>query len=382
MKNLLLCLTLILGLLAACQRKDKHPPADTLPVDSTIQDTISTTKTVPAMPAPQLNRAEAKRLAALPLACLETEFPNKLSQVLGSTEDLGRPKELHPAFYGCFDWHSAVHGHWSLVKLLKQFPDLEEANDIRAKLKARISKENILQEVAYFEGKHNKSYERTYGWAWLLKLAEELYTWEDPLGDSLATNLAPLTQLIVERYLEFLPKLRYPLRIGTHTNTGFGLAFAYDYAQTVGDSSLQALISKRAKDFFLTDKNGPIQWEPGGYDFLSPCLEEVDIMRRVLDKAAFKTWLQDFLPALANPDFQWAPGEVSDRQDGHLVHLDGVNFSRAWCLYGIANTLPEYQHLRQLAHQHIHHSLPEITDGHYEGGHWLASFAIYALSCQ
>lgn len=329
------------------------------------------------IPTPTFDLAEANRLSKLPLACLETEYPNKLNQVLSNKEDLQSPSQLHPAFYGCFDWHSAVHGHWSLVALLKDFPDLDKADLIKEKLAQRISKENILAEVIYFQ--KDKNFERTYGWAWLLKLAEELHTWDSPFARELETNLQPLTDFIVNCYIEFLPKLHYPIRIGTHTNIGFGLAFAYDYAQTTDNQKLIDAITVNAKRFFLKDKNGPIAWEPDGYDFLSPCLEEIDIMRRVLPKAEFATWLKGFLPQLSDPNFHLEPGIVSDRQDGHLVHLDGVNFSRAWCLYGIAKTLPEYAHLNNLAHLHINHSLSAITDGNYEGGHWLASFAIYGL---
>lgn len=168
-----------------------------------------------------------------------------MSQVLASSDELLSPSELHPAFYGCFAWHSAVHGHWSLVRLLKQFPDLENANSIKQKLATRISKENILKEIVYFRSKHNKNFERTYGWAWLLKLAGELHTWETPFAKELESYLQPLTDMIVEKYIEFLPKLYYPIRIGTHTNTGFGLAFAYDYAETVGHEALKNTIATR-----------------------------------------------------------------------------------------------------------------------------------------
>lgn len=323
---------------------------------------------------------EANRLAALPLHCMQEEYPNKLNQTIGSEEDLQSPKALHPAFYGCFDWHSSVHGHWSLVSLLKQFPNLENKDEIKRKLAENISKENIEIEIEYFKGKYNKSFERTYGWAWLLKLAEELHTWNDPLARELEANLQPLTDIIVQGYLDFLPKLNYPIRVGEHTNTAFGLTFAYDYAKTVNNTTLQNLITKRAKDFYLSDENCPISWEPSGFDFLSPCLEEADIMRRVLTKDEFKNWLQTFLPQLADKNFQLAQGKVSDRTDGKLVHLDGVNFSRAWCLYGIANEFPEYAHLKNIANQHVNFSLPSIVDDNYEGTHWLGSFAIYALN--
>lgn len=328
----------------------------------------------------RLDLSEANRLARLPLHCLQTEYPNKLGQVLGDSTQLQSPKALHPAFYGCFDWHSSVHGHWSLVSLLKQFPTLENRALIQEKLAQNISPKNIAAEVLYFKEKYNQSFERTYGWAWLLKLAEELHTWDDPLARTLEQNLQPLTDLIVEGYLNFLPKLNYPIRVGEHTNTAFGLTFAYDYAQTVDHQPLKELIMQRAKDFFLADVQCPLSWEPSGFDFLSPCLEEADLMRRILSAEEFKSWFTQFLPQLASKNFKWSPGEVSDRTDGKLVHLDGVNFSRAWCLYGIAHHFEEYKHLKQVADEHIRYSLPSIVDDNYEGTHWLGSFAIYALN--
>ncbi len=329
---------------------------------------------------PVLNLQEANRLAKLPLNCMETEYPNRLGQTLGSDEDLLSPKELHPAFYGCFDWHSAVHGHWSLVRLLKEFPELENANEIKKKLQLSMSPENILKEVAYFDGEHNKTFERTYGWAWLLKLDEELHTWDDPLARELENNLQPLTDLLVGKYLEFLPKLLYPIRVGEHPNTAFGLSFAWDYAETVKNDSLKVIIETRSKEFYLNDKECPLTWEPGGFDFLSPCLEEAALMKRVLPTNEFRLWLNNFLPQLKDPDFKLEPGKVSDRTDGKLVHLDGVNFSRAWSLNKIAENLPKYKHLNSIAIDHINYSLPSIVDENYEGGHWLGSFAIYALS--
>ncbi len=328
---------------------------------------------------PVLNLEQANKLAALPLDCINTEYPNKLSQTLGSEADLKTPNELHPSFYGCFDWHSAVHGHWSLVRLLKSFPNLDGAADIKQRLLNNISKEHILTEVAYFDMTYNKSFERTYGWAWLLKLAEELHTWNDETAQKLTANLQPLTNLIVDKYIEFLPKLNYPMRVGTHTNTAFGLSFAYDYAKTVNHQALKDAIESRAKYFFLNDSNCPMSWEPSGTDFLSPCLEEAALMKRLLPKEEFRIWLDQFLPALKNKNYNLEVGLVSDRTDGHLVHLDGVNFSRAWSLYTIAEGLPEYQHLKNIANHHINYSLPSIFGDSYEGGHWLGSFAIYAL---
>lgn len=332
------------------------------------------------IPEPQLDLAQAAQLATLPLSCIDREYPNKLGQVLGDETDLGNPKTLHPAFYGCFDWHSAVHGHWSLVALLKDFPELENAAEIRNRLAEQITAEHIAGEVEYFKGEHNTSFERTYGWAWLLKLAEELHTWEgDTLAQELASNLQPLTDLIVERYLTFLPKLVYPIRTGEHPNTAFGLAFAWDYAKATDNGPLLEMISARARDFYLQDRDAKLVWEPSGYDFLSPILSEVDIMRRVLSTNEFHDWLSDFLPEVMRPDFSLAVGRVGDRSDGKLVHLDGLNFSRAWVFYGLAKQYPRYGHLRLVGHQHVNYSLPELIGDSYEGGHWLGSFAIYAL---
>lgn len=340
--------------------------------------TVSISK--PIYGIPKLNLKAANKLVDLPLHCMNIEYPNRLSQTLGGGDDLKPPTQLHPAFYGCFDWHSAVHGHWSLVSLLKQFPEIDKAEEVKQRLLNNISEVNIEKEIDYFQGEHNKSFERTYGWAWLLKLAEELHTWEAPIARTLETNLQPLTDLIIEKYIEFLPKLNYPQRVGTHTNTAFGLSFAYDYAETVNHKALKNAISERAKYFFLNDENCPMRWEPSGSDFLSPCLEEAALMKRLLTKAAFRTWFKGFLPELKNKDYKLEVGLVSDRTDGQLVHLDGVNFSRAWSLNKISEGLPEYKHLRFVANSHVNYSLPSIFGDSYEGGHWLGSFAIYALN--
>lgn len=328
----------------------------------------------------KLTLQEANRLAELPLHCMQVEYPNKLNQTLENESYLKGPKALHPAFYGCFDWHSSVHGHWMLVSLLKQFPELNKKEEIRRKLLENISKENIGQEVAYFHAPQNSSFERTYGWAWVLKLAEEIHLWDDPLARELEKNLQPLTDLMVEKYLEFLPKLIYPIRVGEHTNIAFGLSLAYDYAETLNHEELKGLIKNRAMDWFQNDENCPLNWEPSGFDFLSPCFQELDIMRKVMDPASFMVWMNRFMPDLARSDFQLEPGKVSDRTDGKLVHLDGLNFSRAWVLYGLIKAFPDtYGHLIPVANAHVRYSLPSIVDDNYEGTHWLGSFAIYAL---
>ena len=374
----LIKIVLLSTLLLACNTENREKKTMAPPNDRNangIADHLETTRTIPT-----LNIEQANRLLQLPIHCVNTEYPNKLNQTIGGDEDLKSPKELHPTFYGCFDWHSSVHGHWSLVSLLKKFPNLKDASKSKEILLTSISKENIEKEVAYFNQKHNKSYERTYGWAWLLKLAEELHTWNDPIAKELAQNLQPLTDLIVQKYIDFLPRLKYPIRVGEHPNTAFGLAFAWDYANTVGDKILLNIINNRSKDYFMNDKNCPISWEPSGFDFLSACLQEAAIMKRVLPKNEFKNWLSEFLPQLKNKDSKLAVGEVSDRTDGKLVHLYGVNFSRAWCLNKIANDLPEYNHLKNVANNHINYSLPNVVGDSYEGGHWLGSFAIYALN--
>jgi len=374
-------LALILILVVGC-KGDERTKADmnkNVKTDTTAISDISLDGILGAE-AVELNLEQANKLAALPLACINTEYPNKLGQTLGGKQDLQSPKELHPSFYGCFDWHSAVHAQWSLVKLLKQFPKLEKAEEIKAKLEESLSKENIAKEVAYFKTENNKDYERTYGWAWLLKLSQELQTWDSDLGEQLAQNLKPLSDLMVANYTEFLPKLVYPIRVGEHTNTAFALSFAYDYAEAVGDTEFLNLIDKRAKEFYLKDDNCPVTWEPSGFDFLSPCLQEIDIMRKVLPKAAFPLWIEDFMPQLMDKDFDMEVGKVSDRTDGKLVHLDGLNFSRAWVLYGLANKYPDkFGHLRAVADRHVSNSFPNLVGDSYEGGHWLGSFALYAL---
>ncbi|TNE54370.1 MAG: DUF2891 domain-containing protein [Bacteroidetes bacterium] len=327
----------------------------------------------------ELNQKEALRLAQLPCNCLRQEYPNKLNQVLGNEQQLLSPKELHPIFYGCFDWHSSVHGHWMLVALLKRYPELDKELNLTELLDAQFIPTKVLAEMDYFNQKFNTSFERTYGWAWLLKLQEELISWEDPRGKRWSEALAPLCQLIEQRYLEFLPKLNYPIRSGEHTNTAFGLSFALDYAHTTEHQELKNLIQETALRFYQKDQNYPLQLEPSGYDFLSPALQEVNLMQKVLPKADFDSWLQAFLPNLTQKDFQWSPGKVSDRSDGKLVHLDGLNFSRSWCLFELSSSDKKYEHLRKNAKEHLNHSLPQITDGDYMGEHWLASFALYAL---
>jgi len=326
--------------------------------------------------APKLDLQQANRLAQLPLKCINNPLPYKSGVVIAKEADLAMPQEHHPAFYGCFDWHSAVHGHWSLVYLMKQFPKLADRETIIDAIDRNLTAENIAAEIRYFSmNRYSESFERTYGWAWLLKLSEELYTWDNPKAREWYEVLKPLNELLSSKYQSYLPKLVYPIRVGEHTNTAFGLSFAYDYALTINDQALANIIESRAKDFYLQDKNCPIDWEPSGYDFLSPCLQEMDIMRKVLSEEEFAPWASAFLPQLYDGSILLEPAVVKDRTDGKLVHLDGLNFSRAWCLYSINTDLA-----KRIANTHLAFSLDKITDGDYSGEHWLASFALYAFS--
>jgi hypothetical protein len=333
-----------------------------------------------------LNVKSADHFASLALNCIQKPFPYKPGHVIQDSTDNALPIQLHPAFYGCFDWHSSVHGHWMLIRLLKLFPDMKHADQVRKMLAANLTKANLDLEAAYFSRNGSKSFERTYGWAWLLKLVEELHDWDDYDGRHWRRNIQMLEGVIADRYLDFLPRQEYPIRSGEHPNTAFGLTFAWDYARKVGNDQLTALIEKRAKNYFLNDQNCPASWEPSGSDFLSPCLQEADLMRRIMPIEDYWNWLHHFLPGIeeAKPLNLYKPANVSDRSDPKIVHLDGLNLSRAWCLYGIRNTLygknDNRTIIEQAADAHLKATLPHIASGSYEGEHWLASFAVYALS--
>ena len=333
-----------------------------------------------------LTESQASHFTSLALKCVQKEYPNKPDHTINDKADVRSPREMHPAFYGCLDWHSTVHGHWMLVHLLRLFPNLPEAKQVRAALNANLSEENIAGEVAYLKQPSRASFERTYGWAWLLKLAEELRGWEDQDGRRWSKNLQPLADAFVEKYLAFLPKQNYPIRTGVHPNTAFGLAFALDYARAVGDTKLESLIVERAQTYYGHDVNYPGAWEPGGEDFFSPALMEADLMRRVLSKQEFAVWLLRFLPDLSRgqPKALLEPAVVTDRTDPKLVHLDGLNLSRAWCMRNIAAALapgdPARTILAASASAHANAALPYIASGNYEGEHWLASFAVYMLT--
>jgi len=333
-----------------------------------------------------LTEKQASHFAALAMKCVSREFPNKPEHVINNASEVQNPKALHPAFYGCYDWHSSVHGHWMLVRLLKSFPNLPESAQIRTALNANLTAENIAAEVAYMKQPNRQSFERTYGWAWALKLAEELHTWDDADGKRWSGNLKPLAAALSSSYRNFLPKQTYPIRTGVHPNTAFGLAFALDYAKTTGDRELEALLNERSRTYFANDTNYPGAWEPGGEDFFSAALMEADLMQRVMKPAEFAAWFRRFLPGVAkgSPAALLQPAIVTDRSDPKLVHLDGLNLSRAWCMRSIARALPAQDPARvvlsQSAGKHAAAALAHVASGDYAGEHWLASFAVFLLS--
>jgi hypothetical protein len=341
----------------------------------------------PAHPAaasfPSLDAAAAGRFAALALDCVHREYPNKISHTMQSDADARPPRELTPAFYGCYDWHSSVHGHWLLVRLLKQFPDAPFAAPARAALARSLTPANIQAEVDYMRGPGRAPFERPYGLAWLLQLAAELRSWDDPQASEWAQALTPLEVESAQRFAAWLPKLHYPIRVGEHSQTAFAFGLLHDWAVVRGDVGIARLLDDRARAYYLGDRNCPLAYEPSGEDFLSPCLGEADFMRRQLTAAQFSSWLSGFLPGIpTNGRADWlAPGVVTDRSDPKLAHIDGLNLSRAWMLEGIASALPPNDRRRAslmaAARAHEQASLPAVTGEHYEGGHWLGTFAVY-----
>jgi hypothetical protein len=323
-----------------------------------------------------LDASAASHFAQLALKCARQEYPNKLEHVMSGPQEVQPPRALHPAFYGCYDWHSSVHGHWMLARLLRQFPQLAEAAEIRRLLDEHLAPEPIGVEVAYFGQPNRKSFERTYGWGWLLKLQGELRSWDSPDARRWAQALQPLADAVASAFLNFLPRQTYPIRTGVHPNTAFGLTLALDYAQVAHDEKLGALIAERARTYFGKDTSAPLKWEPGGEDFLSPALEEAALMARILPPGEFGTWMKAFLPTL-----NLTPAIVSDRTDPKIVHLDGLNLSRARCLYALAVALRRPA-LARLGDTHAQASLPYIASGSYEGEHWLGTFAVHMLDAR
>jgi hypothetical protein len=334
-------------------------------------------------PATALDEAAAARFAALALECVHREYPNKIAHVMQSDADARPPRELTPAFYGCYDWHSSVHGHWLLARLAKEFPSAPFAAPARAALARSLTPANIAAETEYLRGPGRASFERPYGLAWLLQLARELRTWDDAQAREWAGILEPLEIESAQRIMAWLPKLQYPIRSGEHSQTAFAFGLIADWTQVRGDVGLARLLEERARFYYFADRDCPLRYEPSGEDFLSPCLAEADFMRRVLPEQEFADWLGRFLPGLPKDGrADWlTPGIVTDRSDPKLAHIDGLNLSRAWMLEGIASALPAKDRRRAAliaaAAAHAQASLSAVTGEHYEGGHWLGTFAVY-----
>ena len=337
-------------------------------------------------PGAMLDVAAAGRFAHLALDCVHREYPNKIAHVMASDADARPPRELTPAFYGCYDWHSSVHGHWLLARLARLFPEAPFAQPARAALARSLTPANVAAEVAYLRGPGRSSFERPYGLAWLLQLAAELRNWDDPQAREWAEILAPLENESAGRIMAWLPKLQYPIRSGEHSQTAFAFGLFADWSQARGDVGMARLLEQRARVYYLADRACPLAYEPSGEDFLSPCLAEADFMRRVLPQKEYAAWLAKFLPAIpADGRADWLPpGIVTDRSDPKLAHIDGLNLSRAWMLEGIASGLPADDRRRAAlfgaARAHADAALPAVTGEHYEGGHWLGTFAVYLTS--
>ena len=333
-----------------------------------------------------MDTVTVENFAGLALQCIHQEYPNKIGHVMQSDEDVAPPRELTPAFYGCFDWHSSVHGHWLLVRLAKLYPDAEFAAAARAGLAESLTKERLAGDAAYLAGEGRGSYERPYGIAWLLCLAEELRTWDDDQGRQWAENIAVLEAEAADRFEAWLPKLHYAIRTGEHSQTAFAFGLVLDWARAAGDEEMVDLIKGTALGFYFEDRACPLSYEPSGQDFLSPCFAEADLMRRILVPRQYAVWLEAFLPGIPKDGrADWLPiGVVTDRSDGKLAHLDGLNLSRAWMLEGIVSGLPEddsrRKSLQAAADVHRKSGLASVTGEHYEGGHWLGSFATYLVT--
>ena len=333
------------------------------------------------MAAQDFDASQANRFARMTLACVHKEYPNKIAHALSSDADVNPPHALTPAFYGCFDWHSSVHGHWLLVRLIRLFPKADFVPDARRALDQSLTPANIAQEVKYLNAEGRTSFERPYGLAWLLQLAAELHEWNDPAwNDSDArrwsATLQPLEQAVIARISAWLPKLSYPIRTGEHNNTAFSMGLMLDYARITHHPDFGRLVESRARDYYLRDRACPIAYEPSGEDFLSPCLAEADLMRRILPATEFAPWFQAFLPRV-----ELQPTYVTDPTDGKLYHFAGLNLSRAWMLEGIASKLPGNPFSDQIARLK-EAGLDSIKSEHYEGGHWLGTFAVYLTSAR
>jgi len=331
----------------------------------------------------QLTPAMASRFANMALSHLTREYPNKLTHSLNSELDVQGPRALHPIFYGSYDWHSCVHGYWLLLRLLEKYPQLPEANRIIAVVSEHFTAENVAVELDYLQQPHNQGFERPYGWGWFLALSQQLHSLPMPQAAGWAKTLSPMTEFFVQSWMNFLPKATYPLRVGTHFNTAFALALSLDFARNTAHPQLAMLIEQTAQRWHLADQ-GCQAWEPSGDEFLSPSLMEAELMHRVLPADTFINWFDGFLPQLAQgkPQTLFTPATVTDRSDGKIAHLDGLNLSRAWCQRSLARALPagdpRIAMLRSAAECHLESALSHL-DSDYMGEHWLATFALLAL---
>ncbi|KIG03413.1 DUF2891 domain-containing protein [Caballeronia concitans] len=333
--------------------------------------------------ATALDAALASKFAQVALGHLTREYPNKLDHVLAGDADAQSPRALHPIFYGSFDWHSCVHGYWLIARLYDRFPDLPEAAHIRAVIDEHFTEANVAAEVAYLQRPASRGFERPYGWAWLLALAGQLRSMRSADAERWARTLQPLADAFVDRFKDFLPKSTYPLRVGTHFNMAFALTLSLGYARIVGDTAFARLLEDTAMRWFEHDAACQA-WEPAGDEFLSPSLMEAVLMRHVLPAERFVGWFDAFLPRIADrePATLFTPATVTDRSDGKLAHLDGLNLSRAWCQRTIARALPAGDArigvLEAAADAHLASGIAHVA-GDYMGEHWLATFALLAL---
>lgn len=378
-------IALMIAILAGCsvveeEEKQSSPERDVFERRNTAPD--------PADNGLAPRKAE-QAFARIALNCINKQYPNKISHVLNSAADVGEPETLTPVFYGCFDWHSAVHGHWLLTRLWGQNLVPEMDDEIAARLAANFTAEKIAGELAYFNGADRKAFERPYGIAWFLQLTDELREISDGEGDKAEqakiwlSRLEPLEAVIVSNIKGWLPKLAYPIRLGTHNQSAFAFGLVLDWAARSGDSDMTSLVSNKARSFHSNDRNCPMAYEPSGEDFLSSCLMVADLMRRVMDENEYASWLSNFLPDIpTDGSAAWLEiGVVNDPSDGKLVHLDGLNLSRAWALEGMASALPieDPRRASLLASASLHGKSGEkaVSTPHYSGSHWLASFATY-----
>jgi hypothetical protein len=328
----------------------------------------------------------ATRFAAVVLGHVTREYPHKPDQVLTGPGELQSPRTLHPIFYGSFDWHSCVHGYWLLARLLRRCPDIPQSESIRALFRTAFTPTHVSAELAYLARPYTGAFERPYGWAWLLMLAAELAKHEGDEARRWSAALAPLADAFAQRFVAYLPKATWPTRTGAHSNTAFALTLALDYAVVCRHQDLAETVTQTARRWYLGDRDCQA-WEPGGEDFLSPCLMEAECMRRVLAQAEFVPWFDRFLPRLErqDPATIFEPAAVSDRTDGRIAHLDGLNLSRSWCWSSLASVMPASDQRRivmvDAANRHLEASLHHIAD-HYMGEHWLATFATLALEAQ